>query len=186
MDDPTRTQSDLVETRVSSEPVFDGALLHVRRDTVRLPTGRHATREYVVHPGAVAVLPLFDNGEILLERQFRYPLARVLLEMPAGKLDPGEEPLACGQRELREETGYSATRWEHLFTYYPLVAYSDERIEVFLAQGLTLGESKLDDGEFLETFTVPLTTAAEWVRSGQIVDSKTMLAILTVERRLGL
>ena len=184
MNDPTKASIDLVETKISSERVFDGSLLHVRRDTVRLPNARTATREYIAHPGAVAILPMLDNGDIVLERQFRYPLGRVLIEIPAGKMDPGEDPLATGKRELQEETGYVATHWEHLITYYPLVAYSDERIDIYLATGLSRQQAKLDDGEFLEVFTAPLATAAQWVRDGKIVDSKSIISILLLEQRI--
>jgi ADP-ribose pyrophosphatase len=182
--DPTKATIDLVETKIASEPVFDGKLLHVRRDTVRLPNANTATREYIVHPGAVAIVALLDNGDIVLERQFRYPLGRVLVEIPAGKVDPGEDRLETGKRELREETGYIAKHWEHLTTYYPLVAYSDERIDIYLATGLTREANDLDDGEFLEVFTAPLATAAQWVREGKIVDSKSMISILLMEQRL--
>ncbi len=183
LNDPTKASIDLVETKIASERVFDGNLLHVRRDTVRLPDARTATREYIVHPGAVAILAMLVNGDIVLERQFRYPLGRVLIEIPAGKMDPGEDPLATGKRELREETGYVARHWEHLITYYPLVAYSDERIDIYLATGLSREQATLDDGEFLEVFTAPMTTAAQWVREGMIVDSKSMISILLMEGR---
>jgi len=184
MDDPTKASIDLVEAKIASERVFDGNLLHVRRDTVRLPNARTATREYIVHPGAVAILAMLANGEIVLERQFRYPLDRVLIEIPAGKIDAGEDPLTTGKRELREETGYVASHWEHLITYYPLVAYSDERIDIYLATGLARERANLDDGEFLEVFTAPLATAAQWVREGRIVDSKSIISILLMAERL--
>lgn len=178
MDDLLRARTDLQETRVSSEKVFDGQLLHVRRDVARLPNGRTSTREYIEHPGAVAVVAITDTGEIVLERQFRYPFGRVFIELPAGKIDPGEDDLACGKRELLEETGYVAAQWRHLFTFNPLVAYTDERIVLFEARGLKMERARLDDNEFLEVFTAPVATALEWVRSGMITDAKTMLALL--------
>lgn len=172
----------LTETREASECVFDGVLLHVRRDAVRLPDGRPAVREYVVHPGAVTILPLLDSGEILMERQFRYPLGRELYELPAGKIDPGETTLATARRELAEETGYVAREWRFLTTLHPLCAYSSERIELWLARGLAHEGRALDDGEFLETFPIALETALEWVREGRISDAKTIIGVLWAEK----
>ncbi|MCC6609380.1 MAG: NUDIX hydrolase [Burkholderiales bacterium] len=176
---------DLTEHPVTGEKVYEGVLLHVHRDTVRLPNGKVATREYIDHPGAVAIVPVVDGGEILLERQFRYPIGRVMIEIPAGKIDPGEDPLRTAQRELLEETGYSAREWRHLGTIHPLVAYSNERIELYLARGLVEAQAAaLDDGEFLETFTLPLTEALNWVGDGRITDSKTMIGLFWSERLL--
>ncbi|GLS04957.1 ADP-ribose pyrophosphatase [Chitiniphilus shinanonensis] len=175
----------LIETRIDGERVFDGALLHINRDSVRLPDGGSATREYVVHPGAVMVMPVLDDGRLLMERQFRYPLHRVFLEFPAGKLDPGETPLACGQRELLEETGYSAREWEYLGVLHPLISYSDEEIHFFLARGLTEGEAQLDEGEFVETVAVSLDELVAGVLDGHITDGKTISGIFWLERKLG-
>jgi ADP-ribose pyrophosphatase len=175
---------DLTETRTSGEAVFDGALLHVRRDTVRLPSGRPAVREYIVHPGAVAIIPILGSGELLMERQFRYPIGRHLIELPAGKIDPGESTLTTAQRELREETGYVADVWRYVTTMHPLCAYSSEHIVIWLAQGLRHEGRALDDGEFLETFPVALADALEWIRTGEISDSKTIIGVLWAEKIL--
>lgn len=162
--------------------MFHGKLLRVERDTVRLPDGSEATREYIVHPGAVTVIALFDSGEMLLERQFRYPLGVELVELPAGKIDPGESTLQTARRELLEETGYEADRWAYVATLHPLCAYTNERIELWLARGLRHVGRRLDDGEFLETFVIPVAHAVDWVRSGRVTDVKTMIGILWAER----
>lgn len=176
--------TDLTEVKIESEAVYDGVLLHVRRDQVRLPDGGSGVREYIVHPGAVGIVPLTDDGELLLERQFRYPLQRVMIEIPAGKIDAGESTLATGKRELLEETGYVAERWDFLATIHPLCAYSDEHIELWLARGLRHEGANLDDGEFLEVFTLPVAQALEWVRDGRITDVKTIIAINWAEKIL--
>jgi ADP-ribose diphosphatase len=175
---------DLTEHPLSSELVYDGKLLHVRRDKVRLPDGGVAEREYVRHPGAVLVIAQLDNGELVMERQFRYPLRRDMIELPAGKIDPGEPPLATAKRELLEETGYDASDWTYLATIHLAIGYSDEHIEIFLARGLTPRQAKLDDEEFLEVFTLPLATALEWVRDGKITDAKTLSGLLWAEKTL--
>lgn len=172
----------LTETRVAGESVYDGVLLHVRRDTVRLPDGRSAVREYIEHPGAVTILPILDSGELLMERQYRYPLGRELYELPAGKIDPGEATVETAKRELREETGYAARDWRYLTTFHPVVGYSDERIELWVARGLTHHGRTLDEGEFLETFPVALGTALEWVRTGRISDAKTIVGVFWAEK----
>jgi len=172
----------LKETQVDGQIVYDGHFLKVRRDTVRLPDGNAATREYFRHPGAVVILPLFEDGTVLLERQFRYPLDRVFLEFPAGKIDPGEDHLACARRELQEETGYAASDWQHVCTIHNAIAYSDEFLEIYLARGLTAGESNLDDGEFIETFRAPLAEVLGWVREGKITDVKTMIGTFWLEK----
>ncbi len=175
--------SHLVEHKVSGEKVYEGVLLHVHRDAVRLPDGGSAVREYIDHPGAVAIVPIVHGDMVLLERQFRYPLGREMVEIPAGKIDPGEDPLDTAKRELREETGQIAAGWRHLGTIHPLVAYSNEHIELFLATGLTATQgAALDHGEFLETFTLPLSEALEWVRDGRITDSKTMIGLMWADR----
>lgn len=176
------TGKDLRETRRDSRSVFDGVLLHVRQDTVRLPNGRDAIREYVVHPGAVAILALDDDGRIVMERQYRYPLGREFIEIPAGKIDPGEDDLAAARRELAEETGYTARTWRHLTTIHPLIAYSDERIELYLATGLTRAARSLDDEEFLEVILLDPAQATAMVDDGRITDSKTMIGLLMLER----
>ena len=176
---------DLSEHRLSSRLVYDGKLLKVRSDTVRLPDGGTAEREFIEHPGAVAVIALTHAGELVMERQYRYPLGRDMIEIPAGKIDPGEDPLVTAQRELKEETGYAAAQWRHLATIHIAIAYSNERIEIYLAKGLRQEGSKLDDEEFLEVFTLPLTTALAWVREGKITDSKTVSGLLWAEKVLG-
>jgi ADP-ribose pyrophosphatase len=173
---------DLTEKKLSSEQVFDGTLLKVYRDAVRLPDGSAATREYIKHPGAVAVVPLFEDGRVLLERQFRYPHHREFIEVPAGKLDPGEPPLDTAKRELLEETGYVAAQWTRVGVIHTAIAYTDEAIEIFLARRLEERERKLDAGEFLETFSVPFEEAVEMIRDGRITDAKTVSALLLVER----
>jgi ADP-ribose pyrophosphatase len=169
---------DLTEHFVSGERVFDGALLKVHRDRVRLPDGSEGGREYIRHPGAVAVVPLFDDGRVLLERQFRYPHRREFIEIPAGKLEPGEPPLATAKRELLEETGYSATEWARLGVIHTAIAYTDEAIDLFVARKLTLSQRKLDAGEFLELLVVDFTEALAMIRDGRITDAKTVAALL--------
>ena len=163
--------------------MFEGALLKVRRDVVRLPDGGQATREYIRHPGAVAIVALFDDASVLLERQFRYPHRRVFVEVPAGKLEPGEPPLATARRELLEETGYEAGEWTRLGTLHTAIAYTDEAIELFLARKLSRkGHNRLDPGEFLETLVVPFDEAIAMVRDGRITDSKSVCSLLWVDK----
>jgi ADP-ribose pyrophosphatase len=171
---------DLTEHRLSTEQVFDGALLKVHRDRVRLPDGSTGGREYIRHPGAVAVVPLFDDGRVLLERQFRYPHGREFIEIPAGKLEPGEPHLDTAKRELLEETGYVAAEWTRLGVIHTAIAYTDEAIELFVARKLTLRQRSLDQGEFLETLTVPFDEAVAMVRDGRITDAKSVAALLWV------
>lgn len=177
-----RKTADFSEITLGSEPVFDGVLLHVRRDRVRLPNGKEATREYIRHPGAAMIIARPDPDTIILERQFRYPLARHFIELPAGKIDPGEEALATAQRELREECGYTASTWRHLTTLHPCIAYADERIELYLADGLAQVGAALDEDEFLEVMTVPLAQALDWVRDGTITEAKAVTGLLWAEK----
>ena len=172
----------LRETPVAGEVVFDGALLHVRRDRVRLPTGREATREYIVHPGAVVVVPLLDDGRLVMERQFRYPLGRVLLELPAGKVDRGEDPFVTGVRELAEETGYTAREWARAGVMHNAVGYSDERIEIWFARGLTAGRAQLDDGEHLDVVLVDPAELDAMAARGDVTDVKTLVGLLWLQR----
>lgn len=173
----------LIETETSSEAVFDGALLKVRKDRVCLPNGQPSVREYIVHPGAVVILAVLDNGNLLFERQFRYPLRRVFIELPAGKIDPGESILETAKRELLEETGYTASLWEHLGVMHPCIGYSDERIEIFLARGLHLeGDKQLDHNEFLDVIEISPGEAREAVWDGRITDAKTIAALFWLER----
>lgn len=176
--------SHLLETAVASEEVFRGKLLCVKRDTVLLPDGKTASREYVTHPGAVVMLAQLPNGKLLFERQFRYPLGRVFLELPAGKIHPGEDILVTARRELQEETGYVAEHWHHLGVIHPCIGYSDERIEIFLARGLSHVGHALDDGEFLEVHELDLAEAIEAVRDGRLTDGKSVASLLWAERLL--
>jgi ADP-ribose pyrophosphatase len=172
----------LKETRVGGELAYDGSFLKVQRDTVCLPDGNHCIREYIKHPGAVVILPLFEDGSVLLERQFRYPMHRAFIEFPAGKIDFNEDPLACAKRELQEETGYTATDWNFLCTIHNAIAYSDEHLDIYLARGLTAGESRLDAGEFLDVFKAPLTDVMKWVREGKITDVKTIIGAFWLDK----
>jgi ADP-ribose pyrophosphatase len=175
----------LKEVKVDSEVAYDGHFLKVQRDLVRLPDGKESRREYIRHPGAVVILPLMDDGTVLLERQFRYPLQDVFIEFPAGKIDPGEDPLECAKRELLEETGYTAAEWQFVCTIHNAIAYSDEHLDIFIAKGLTAGERKLDEGEFLETFNASVPEMLDWVRAGKITDVKTVIGIFWLEKLIG-
>lgn len=172
----------LTETRVDGIEAYDGPFLKVQRDQVTLPDGMSATREYIRHPGAVVILPVFDDGTILLERQFRYPLDQIFIEFPAGKIDPGEDPLACAQRELREETGYTARDWRFVCTIHNAIAYSDEHLDLYIAEGLTAGPSALDKGEFLDVFTAQLADLITWIREGKVTDVKTIIGAFWLEK----
>jgi ADP-ribose pyrophosphatase len=179
--------SRLRETRTGSEEIFDGIVLHVKRDTVRLPNGHSAIRELIRHIGAVCVIPVLDNGDVIMERQYRYPIDRVILEIPAGKLDAaGEDRLSAAQRELREETGYTADEWINIGDFHAAPAYSDEYITMYMARGLRRGDRHLDDDEFLDVHTVPLKELVEEVMAGRISDAKTQVCILKAARLLGI
>nr|WP_255763741.1 NUDIX hydrolase [Pelomonas sp. P7] len=162
--------------------VYQGHFLDVRRDRVALPDGSISHREYIRHPGAVMVVPLLDDGQLLMERQYRYPMGRVMLEFPAGKLDAGEDPLACGQRELLEETGYRAAEWAYAGVLHNAIAYSDEGIHIFFARGLVQGEQKLDEGEFLELVTHSARELDELAARGELTDAKTLIGLLWLQR----
>jgi ADP-ribose pyrophosphatase len=179
-----RVDLHLKEVQVDSKLAYEGHFLKVQRDTVRLPDGKQSKREYIKHPGAVVILPLFDDGSVLLERQYRYPLQKVFIEFPAGKIDPNEDPLDCAKRELQEETGYTAADWQFLCTIHNAIAYSDEHLDIFLARGLIAGESRLDDGEFLETFTATVPDMLSWIREGKISDVKTVIGAFWLDKFL--
>ena len=179
----------LREHPVTSQELFKGHFLHAFRDQVRLPDGNHATREYVVHPGAVMVIALLDDTpggqpRIVLERQFRYPVGQVMIEFPAGKRDAGEDVLACAQRELLEETGYRASEWARAGQTHPVIAYSTEAIDIWFARGLTLGERKLDEGEFLDVFTATPQELLHWCQQGLVTDAKTLSGALWLQNVL--
>jgi ADP-ribose pyrophosphatase len=168
----------LRETPVARTELLHGHFLHVVRDSVRLPSGQETTREFVLHPGAVMVIGLLDDGRVVMERQFRHPMQAVMIEFPAGKLDAGESSLACAVRELREETGYSAREWAFAGRLAPTIAYSDEIIDIWFARGLTLGERHLDEGEFLDVFSAEPAELTRWCRSGEVIDGKTLVGAL--------
>ena len=172
----------LTEVTIDSKVVYDGVFLQVRNDTVRLPNGASAVREYFNHPGAVVILPLFDDGSVLLERQFRYPLDRVFIEFPAGKIDAGEDPLLCAQRELKEETGYTAREWQFVCTIHNAIGYCDEPLDIYLARGLTAGPAKLDDEEFLDVYKAPLSELLDGVRNGAVTDVKTIIGAFWLDK----
>lgn len=178
----------MIEETVEQQILFKGKLLHAFRDTVRLPNGATSLREYVVHPGAVMIVPLVEDasGEIrvVLERQFRYPIGQVMIEFPAGKLDLGEDTWKCAQRELLEETGYTANQWARAGVLHPVIAYSTEVIEIWFARDLVAGTAKLDAGEFLEVFTATPQELLLWCRDGQVTDGKTLTAALWLQNVL--
>ena len=184
MTDREKTGQDMSEQQLTSRTVFQGKLLHVVSDSVRLPNGKESTREYIRHPGASMIIALADEKTIVLERQYRYPLNRHFVELPAGKIDPGEDPLHTAKRELREECGYEARKWRHLTTLHPCIAYANERIELYLARDLTMVGRQLDDGEFLEVLHVPVAEALVWVRDGRITEAKAVTGLLWAEKIL--
>ena len=178
----------LVETRTASQEVYKGHFLHAFRDEVALPDGSAAVREYVVHPGAVMVIPLLQDAQgawrVVLERQFRYPVGQVMVEFPAGKLDAGESVYSCARRELLEETGYSASEWARAGQMHPVIAYSTEFIDIWFARGLSLGSQKLDAGEFLEVFTATPAELLQWCMQGHVTDAKTLAGALWLQNTL--
>ncbi len=174
--------ASLRESRIESKQVYRGHFLDVRRDTVRLPDGAESAREYIVHPGAVMIVPILDDGRLVIERQWRYPLDRAMLEFPAGKLEAGEDPFECARRELSEETGYSAAEWARAGILHNAIAYSSEGIEIWFARGLVAGERHLDAGEFLEVRTASADEIDAWCAEGGITDAKTLVGLLWLQR----
>lgn len=176
---------NLIEKKISSEDVFDGVLLHVKRDQVKLPNGNTAVREWIRHPGAAAVIPMLPNGDVILVRQYRYPVERVTLEVPAGKLDvPDEDPLLCAKRELEEETGYHAEKYWKLTTIATTVGFSNEYIHLYAAEGLTPGPQHPDEDEFINAVRMPLREALEMVEDGRIFDAKSAISILMLAKEV--
>lgn len=181
----------LIEQTLQSEELFRGNFLHAFRDTVRLPDGQTACREYLLHPGAVMIVPLLEDAQggprLVLERQFRHPIGRVMVEFPAGKRDPGEAALGCAQRELLEETGYRAAEWARAGVLHPVIAYSTECIEIWFARGLSPGPRRLDAGEFLDVFTATADELLRWCADGTVTDAKTLAGVLWLQNvRTGL
>jgi ADP-ribose pyrophosphatase len=168
----------LIERTIASEEILRGRFLHAKRDTVALPDGTTATREFILHPGAVMMIPLLDDGRVVLERQFRYPMQRVMTEFPAGKIDPGEDHLVCARRELLEETGYVAAEWAHAGVLHPVISYSDEFIGIWFCRGLRQTNRKLDAGEFLDVFHASLESLEGLAQRGELTDAKTLVAML--------
>ena len=171
----------LREQTLERTELLRGHFLHAFRDRVRLPDGGQATREFVRHPGAVAIVAELPDGRYVMERQWRHPLERAFIEIPAGKLDAGEDPLVCAKRELREETGHHATHWAYAGPLHPLIAYSTEVIHLFFARGLTAGPRQLDSGEFLDVFAASFDELMDAARHGRITDAKTLSSLLWLQ-----
>jgi ADP-ribose pyrophosphatase len=178
---PLLDETHLTETCVESKQVYLGDFLHIRSDQVRLPDGSLAIREFVVHPGAVMIVPLLDDNRVVVEHQYRYPMGKVMLEFPAGKLNPGESSVHCAARELAEETGYRAAEWAYAGILHNAIAYSDEGIEVWFARGLSLGETKRDAGEFLDVHVSDMATLLTQAQNGQLTDAKTLIGLLWLQ-----
>jgi ADP-ribose pyrophosphatase len=174
----------LLEHTLDHIELLKGHFLQAFRDTVRLPNGDTATREFVIHPGAVMIIAMHDDGRLVMERQYRYPVQQVMIEFPAGKLDPGEDRLVCAQRELLEETGYRAKECAHAGLLHPVISYSTEFIDIWFARGLTQGERQLDEGEFLDVFDASLEELLAWSRDGQLTDAKTLTGLLWLQNYL--
>ena len=176
------SDADLIETRIDGETVYPGSFFRIEKDRVRLPDGGTAFREFMRHPGAAAVIPLFEDGTVLVERQFRYPVDRVFIELPAGKIDRGEHSLETARRELAEETGYAADEWYFVTTIHNAIGYSDEHIDLYLAKKLHKGKAHLDAEEFIQSLRMPVGELVDWVRQGRITDVKTIVGIFWLEK----
>ena len=181
-EDLPKGDQHLREDWISGEDIYGGIFLHMKRDKILLPDGQEAVREYLTHPGAVAILAILDDGRVLLERQYRYPIAKACIEIPAGKLEIGEDHLLCAKRELEEETGYTAKKWSYIRRIHPVISYSTELIDIYLAEDLVPGKSKLDDEEFLDVFAAPLEQLITWVEEGEITDVKTTISAYWLDR----
>ncbi len=188
MNSATPVDAHLIESTLTSRLAYQGDFLHVMHDTVQLPNSKTAVREHIKHPGAVVIIPILDNGEVILERQYRYPLGRVFIEFPAGKLDHkvgiAEDTLACGQRELLEETGYTASEWAYAGQMHIAIAYTNEVIHIYFARGLLKGERKLDDEEFLDVLSAPPSQLMAWCANGSVTDAKTLTCALWLQNYL--
>jgi len=184
MNEQAEAPDPLAEETLESRLAYTGQFLKVYEDRVRCPDGHVAPREYLRHPGAVAVVPLLDDGRLVLERQYRYPLRRTFIELPAGKIDPGEDILACAQRELREETGYTAREWTYLGGFHNAIGYCDEKIEIYLARGLAFDATVDNDGEVLEVFTATLDQLLDWIAAAHVTDVKTIIGAYWLQRHL--
>ena len=178
------TEEQMREVQLSRKEIYKGRVVHLFEDQVRLPDGQEARREVIRHPGGVGILPLMEDGTVFVVRQFRYPGDSVLTEIPAGKLEYGEDPLTCGKRELSEEVGATAENWVFLGNIYPTPAYDTEIIRIYLATGLSFGKQHLDEGEFLNVVRVPLQELVDQVMDGKIFDAKTQIAVLKTARML--
>ena len=180
-----QVDAHLIETKLKGQELFRGSFLHAFLDTVALPDGTQATREYVIHPGAVMIIPLLEMPgqplQLVMERQFRYPVQQVMIEFPAGKLDPQESTLQCAQRELYEEAGYRAKRWARAGVMHPVISYSTEFIDIWFARELTAGQRQLDAGEFLDVFSASADELLQWCRDGRITDAKTLTGVLWLQ-----
>ena len=176
------SDADLIETRIDGETVYPGSFFRIEKDRVKLPDGGTAFREFMRHPGAAAVIPLFEDGTVLVERQFRYPVDRVFIELPAGKIDRGEHSLETARRELAEETGYAADEWYFVTTIHNAIGYSDEHIDLYLAKKLHKGKAHLDAEEFIQSLRMPVGELVDWVRQGRITDVKTIVGIFWLEK----
>ncbi|MBA4109461.1 MAG: ADP-ribose pyrophosphatase [Leptothrix sp. (in: Bacteria)] len=179
---PAFNDDHLREETIESKQVYQGHFIDLRRDRVRLPNGREAGREYVVHPGAVMIVAMLPDGGLVMERQYRYPVRQTMIEFPAGKLDAGEGGLSCAQRELWEETGYRAKRWAKAGIMHPVIGYATEIIEIWFADDLTLGERHLDDGEFLDVFTATADELDLWMQQGLLTDAKTIVGMMWLKQ----
>ena len=177
-----KNSRSLTEKKISNQCVYEGNFLHMYQDKIIMPDGKLSVREYVTHPGGVVIIPLLANGDLVLERQHRYPLHQNFYELPAGKIEHNEDPLASAKRELLEETGYIASEWRYITTLYPCIGYSNEKQMYFLAEGLDLRGACPDDGENIEIFTLSFSEALEWVRTGKITDSKTVSGLFWAEK----
>jgi len=180
--DPQAAPAHQLESFVSGEQVFKGVLLDVRRDIVAMPNGVHATREYVVHPGAVVVVAMLDDGRLVMERQYRYPVGRVMLEFPAGKIDAGEPAVQCGQRELAEETGYRARQWAVAGVLHNAIGYSTEVIHIVFARELSAGDRALDDGELIDLALMTEVELDAAAARGELTDAKTLISLMWLQK----